>query len=153
MYVDAAFNHGFMVVGWGPLRECYNYYQSVDLSDPIWVNDYITNLSQMYDPTNFVPYVADFALDPGGIPTSQKWAQYPGPRPFYCILGYRYDPQAPPSIDFANNTRNLPYILSDSDNGAIHFYRVQLTINVPIERLYAPYFNCYADSLCKGEIP
>lgn len=53
-------------------------------SDAAVVND------DDYLDLNFIPYVADFALEIGtstsSAPNQLRWFQYPGPRPFYCTV-------------------------------------------------------------------
>jgi hypothetical protein len=70
--------HGFLIVGWGPARQC---------KDAI-------NVQIGFDPTTFsvdrrndtqeVPYVADFCFGRDNIRTG--WLQDPRPRPFYSSV-------------------------------------------------------------------
>lgn len=75
--LEGVSNHGFIVVGWGPVQDTIprlNY----------------TNLSSQRSATNTVPYVADFCFGTDQTPSQPGtdfgtgWLQDPRPRPFYA---------------------------------------------------------------------
>src|SRR5690606_16535600 len=118
---------------------------------------FIDNLATTADNVNFIPYVADFVMGPNTFEdslnlTTQKWTQYPGPRPAMCIL-YKPDPSVHSTIDPNQYTYHQFFKLKQPENNYYYFYHVPDVFTLIPQRLFAPYFDCYYDQLCMGEVP
>jgi hypothetical protein len=132
--------HGFLVAGWGPVMPCAD----VEVTG----ND---NLNPEYDPAGgFVaPYVADFGLG-GNLTTGFRWRQYPGPRPFYCVISAKLpkhptDPNSPIDAVIWNN----PWY-GGRENEVWEFYRLPDTFSLggngkpfAVDRISAPNFELW----------
>lgn len=136
-------SHGFIIVGWGPARNCIDALNADESGVPG------VRVQFTYDKkTDTIPYVADFSYGfPGG---RTGWVQDPRPRPFYCstitilqavlrsinsiILGY--NPQ--------DYTDRLGFDYARFDHTRWDFFHIPDKLAIDNEnRRYTPTSACY----------
>lgn len=111
-------NHGFMVVGWGPILGVQD---SIDYVSPLDTQQSPHTLSTRrgeLDNSHIVPYVADFCFGTDETNDGTGWLQDPRPRAFYATVVRIEDPA---------NLRTDQIDLLKKVNGVAQYNQFELT--------------------------